>query len=720
MKGLWLLLVLCFLPACTKVRIGESPDVFLPPEVSALMRELQAFKGAWWNYVVASKPTRELCDTLKKESGVSRVGCHYGVADLQSLLGPWQSDLPLREAPPGKEELLHRMNLALAKGSAPIGSEIVEVLRADPLGSYEQLLSLLQSLNPLRLEYQRGFLRFPDSDTGAVPLLLDFPKEETENTEALRARIEAACAGRCGELHFIGPHFGTARNKQVIKSDLRKVTLAGSLLFALFLGGLALTGRWRASLTALPVALGIWAAGIAVGWWGGGLIHGLTIAFGSGLTGIAMDYALHAFVQSSGPRVWWANFLGYLTTAVVFVVLAFSEIPLVREIMLFGLVGMSLAFLLFFLVLRKVPEKHYLKPFPVGPVETIAAPWLLGACGLALLAGIFFLRPDFSVQSLDQASPAERHTTRELFRSAGAFPPVVRLHEEVKESELARERAVAGSKGIALVNRLTFLPPLAEQEKNIAAWKALACAKPARKGDAPGIEGGFSETYRRFFAPFFERVSCEKISALAPKAGAAYTSAIEANGKWLSTFFPRKEEEAAALRAELPGAFSLRELVELFPRRLAFEMAWMAPLSLLLVLLIVLMAYRRPAFVFAVFIPWLAGAAFTLPALAWSPSGFGFVSLVGQLMVFGMAIDYGIFCLNYYVTVVSSGEPGRRGIWTAIALSGVVTITGFLPLLFAEHVVLRQLGETLCLGTIGTAAGTFLIQPWWMKRALAA
>jgi predicted exporter len=100
--------------------------------------------------------------------------------------------------------------------------------------------------------------------------------------------------------------------------------------------------------------------------------------------------------------------------------------------------------------------------------------------------------------------------------------------------------------------------------------------------------------------------------------------------------------------------------------------------------------------------------------LAFSSTGFGFVSLVGLLMVFGTATDYGVFCANYYL----NSQLTRRGIWTALLFSGVVTIVGFLPLLFTRHIVLRQLGEPLCLGTVGTLIGTFLVQPWWMRRSL--
>jgi hypothetical protein len=703
--------LLCLLTACQPLKVEQGVEAFLPPALASRMGELQSFPGAWWNYVVAIRPTEDLCQALKSEPGLSRVGCRYEPTDLKSLLEAWLRDQPLRQPPPTPAQLLERMNLALAKSGAPLGPEIVEVLRTDPLGSYDELIRLLQSLNPLRLEYKNNFLRFPENDAAAIPLLFDFPRGHTERTAALRAKVEEACRGKCGEIFFIGPHFGTEKNQRVIKADVIRVSLVGTVLFALFIAVLVLTGRWTVLLITAPVAVSVSAAGFALSY-SQGSIHGLTVAFGSGLTGIAFDYALHAFVRNSGVKVWHANFIGYLTTLIVFAVMAFSEIPLVREIMLFALIGFTLAYVLFYVGIKLLPERFQIEPFSLRPFETAAAPWVLGACGLAVAGGLLFLRPDFSLQNLDQATVREKRVTKELFSAGGALPPVVRVHqadrdEKVTESELEKEQEFAKAKGMRLVNRLTFLPPLAQQEKNLAGWRRLACA-PRPFGRE------LTETYRRFFAPFFERVGCAQLRKLQPTAAGAYSHAIESQGRWLSTFFPARAGEEEEVLSAFPGAFSLRELGTLFPEQIRREISWMIPLSLLLVVALVCAFYRDWRVVLAIFIPCLTGAALIVPGLALSSSGFGFVSLVGMLMVFGTATDYGVFCANYYL----NSRLTRKGIWTALFFAGLVTILGFVPLLFSSHVVLRQLGEPLCLGTLGTLLGVFFVQPWWMRRAL--
>ncbi len=713
MRKSWALFPLCLglLSSCQQLKVSQSADFFLPPELGTRMKELQAFPGAWWNYVVAIRPRVELCDAIKNEPSVSRAGCRYGPGDLKELLQPWLRDLPLRSSPPSSELLLEKMNLALAKASAPLGSEIVEVLRSDPLGSADELLGLLQALNPLKLEYRGEFLRIPGTEAAAIPMLFSYPRTDTDRTASLRAKIEAACDGKCGELFFIGPHFATEKNKSVIIADVTRLTVAGSVLFALFLGALVLSGRWTALLVTIPVSISVAAAGLLVnGWYG--QIHGLTIAFGSSLTGIAFDYAFHAFVKNSGERVWHANVIGYLTTISVFVVMAFSGIPLVREIMIFAVIGITLAFLLFFVAIKLIPERHHIEPFSIVPYQPRTAPWILAASLLAVIGCAAFLRPDFSVQNLEQSTERERKVTRELFNAGGARTPLVRAHGPgVPESEFAREHTLARNMGLRLVNRLTFLPELEAQERNLAAWRAVSCGKNT-------LESQQSEIYRRFFAPFFALVSCDAVKELKPTANSVYARAIQgegqAEGRWLSTFFPGSEEQERELRAALPGAYSVRDLVSLFPKRMKSEIGWMIPLVLLIIVGIVWLSYRSWKVTLAVFIPFIVGLAFAAPALLLSASGFGFVSLVGLVMVFGTATDFGIFCANYYI----NSQLTRQGIWTALLISGLVSVLGFLPLLLAEHVVLRQLGEPLVFGTFGSLLGTFFVQPWWMRHAL--
>jgi hypothetical protein len=414
-------------------------------------------------------------------------------------------------------------------------------------------------------------------------------------------------------------------------------------------------------------------------------------------------------VRNSGVRVWRANFIGYLTTIAVFLVMAFSGIPLVREIMLFAFVGVTVAISLFYAGTKLIPENYQIRPFPIVPIQNGAAPWILGASILALTASGIFLQPDFSLQNLEQSTIREKQITRALFSAGKTLRPLFRVHSgDTPESEFIREQDLARKIGVRVVNRLTFLPTIVEQEENLAKWRALSCASRP-------MDWQLDETYRRFFAPFFSLVSCESLRKMHPTADSDYSGTIHGEGKWLSTFLPSRQTQEDEIRSAFPESFSIREVVELFPARIRWEMIWMCPLVLLIVGGIVWLSYGNWKVTLAVFIPWTVGAAFACVGLWFSSSGFGFVSIVGLLMVFGIATDFGVFCANYYI----NSQLIRQGIWTALLLSSLVSFLGFVPLLFAEHVVLRQLGEPLVLGTLGILVGTFFVQPWWMRYALA-
>ena len=46
------------------------------------------------------------------------------------------------------------------------------------------------------------------------------------------------------------------------------------------------------------------------------------------------------------------------------------------------------------------------------------------------------------------------------------------------------------------------------------------------------------------------------------------------------------------------------------------------------------------------------------------------------------------------------------GVWTCLLFASGATGLGFVPLLVCRHPVLAHLGQTLTLGTLGTAIGT--------------
>jgi predicted exporter len=141
-------------------------------------------------------------------------------------------------------------------------------------------------------------------------------------------------------------------SEKIIRQDINRIsgvsTLAIALLFLLLFRSARIL-----LLSFVPLLFGI-AAGVAASMAWFGEIHGLTLAFGSTLIGVCVDYPLHFLNHHSlipspdGPRgtlrrIRWALVLGAGTTLAGFVGLAGTSFPGMRELALFASAGIVAA-----------------------------------------------------------------------------------------------------------------------------------------------------------------------------------------------------------------------------------------------------------------------------------------------------------------------------------------------------------------------------------------
>lgn len=698
---------------CSKIKINEGSQIFLPKEIGLKLQEIQSFPGSWWNYLVVEEPQPELCKFLKSNSLIKQAQCQYAVNDIQNIGSAWISDLPLRTPAPSSEQFHQALSQSLAKATSPIGGEVIELLRNDPLSSYLDLLELTKKLQPSNLDYTGEYWKIRDSNLYSIPILLNFSSSEIQQTEKLIDEIKTNCTSNCDKIYFIGPHFASAKNKGQVMRDVSSVSIRGTLCFAIFLAFLVFYKRHSSLLVVPPIIISVGIAVLLVNWIYGS-IHGLTLAFGSGMVGIAFDYAFHGFVKNMGTGTWRANLVGYLTTAVILLVIACSNIPLVRELMVFSLVGISSAFLLVFLELKFIPHKYFIEPFNISPKPNKWAIPIAIASLATIVASFFLISPQFNLKQMDFKSSEEDRVTKALFSQPTSQPMLIIHSAEQKENfenELEREQKLSKESSILLVNQRTFFPSISKQEQNLESWKKFSCGP---------ILKSLTHTQRVFFSPFLEHVNCTRLNEIQiiQERVPLYAQPIAANGKWLSTFFPKNTQEEHLIAKHF-SANSLKSIIEEFPKILIGQILWMAPLSFFFVVLILFFNYRNWRYVFSALIPFFIGAAWVGGSTLLFHLPFGFISFLGLLMVYGFSIDYGVFATNHFIQNKDLNSHGITqtggGVWTALFLAAVPNIVGFFPLLFAEHPVLRQIGEPLFYGTLGTIVGTYFVIPHWMK-----
>ncbi|MBS1961833.1 MAG: hypothetical protein JST04_06430 [Bdellovibrionales bacterium] len=698
----------------------RSHAIFLPAAMSEKLGATQSFPLFWWNFLVLDDAVENgvprpevvgpVCDRLQSapDSPLAKVACG---ANLDAFLPPlrdWARDYPLRHPFPGRGELRRKFSETFAQATLPLGRELLGVFREDPLGSYVELKSILESQVKMDLPNQAGI--FVDAETKRVVIPVQF--KSPPNETAATARFYSLASGT-----LIGPHASTYANERQVQADVEKVSLIGFLLTGLQILFLLFSKRARALWLFPPVLLSTGIAGaVTVGIFGS--IHGLTLAFGTGLIGLAIDYGLHSAFNVSYRGVWKANLCGILTTVAGFGVMLWSGVPLLRQLMVFAIVGLVVTYFLFYYLHVRHGSFFAIAPFAYEPRVTRARTIAIGVVLAAAIPAALLLRPNLDMAQFDFQSSHDAAVRNWVYPHLGVKASLLDLDGATTLDEAVRHaherQAWADANRVGFQSVARFVPTADEAATNLATWTKAFCAPGAR-----GLAADLSADERTFFGPALVRFECESLRKLGDRDPTAQARAFPAYlrdfrsvtaGKdevgapgFISVWLPRDDAETALVKSRYPEALSLREVVEIFPRTLSDELRWMSPLSVLLATLLLFLYYRTPGRTLLALVPFFcAVGVYSIGVLAFGLH-FSFISLIALLMIFGFSIDYGVFAVD--VTLHPEGRS-VNGVWTCLLFASVATGLGFVPLLVCRHPVLAHLGQTLTLGTIGTAIGT--------------
>jgi hypothetical protein len=721
-KHLLLLLnFLCFLHISISASLAEgnsswidrSHAIFLPPQFSTQLGIHQTFPLFWWNFLVLeSSPGADswedanlLCKKLNQLSPrwVSKTGCQQDLKPLQPILESWAQDYPLRASAPSQQELRSKFDLAMTKASLPVGSSVVGLLRIDPLETYRELQKLLESRMKPKLEKSKGFLFDPSTQRIVIPVQLGFPPSDTAKTMEFKQKIGENCESKqsCDHLFFIGPHSSTVENEKQVTHDVHIVSDTGLVLLALLMGGAIFTRRWKLLLLVIPVlfsTLVSMAATVMIF----GSIHGLTLSFGTGIIGLAMDFGLHTAFNQKYTGIWKANAFGLYTTIAALIIMMFSSIPLLRQIMVFSTLGLVSGFIFYYGMNVIFPKLSDIDPYLIHPKNS---KWRTGLILFFLLfsvVGFFSLKPNLDLRQFDFQTQRSAETSVWLYRHLGEQVPLLDIYSPSQgESPLPffhQEKSWASNNQISFESIATYLPTPAIQSANLDSWRKLFCSK---RNDV------LRPADQKFFEPFLKNLDC---AHLTPRLLSdshfpvpSYLKDFWGSEKWISLWLPSTELDTEKIKAHRPQALSLREIATLFPNTLANELKWMAPVSFFLAVGLLVIYYKRPRQILSALIPFFSGLGlFSLASFLFQFS-VSFISLIALVMVFGFSIDFGIFATDLMSFPEKRSTPG---VWTALSMSALTTVGGFLPLLFCKHPVLSHLGQALVFGSIGTYLGT--------------
>lgn len=690
--------------------IDRSPTIFLPPQLSAQLESQQSFPIFWWNFLILEFQDEEtgftkagqICDVLQTQLGalISKSGCRQDLDQFKPIVADWAKDHFLRHKSPSAEVFTQRLNTALAKASLPTGAAILAILRMDPLETYKDLQKLVEERLHFKFKKKAGYLIDEEAKRIVIPVQFSFPPFATEKTKKFLSLFEPKFAD---SLRLMGSHASTIENEAQVNSDLGVVSITGTLLLMVLGFAVLFWRRWQLLLIVPPVLVStVLSAILTIAIFGS--IHGLTLAFGSGIIGVAIDFGLHSIFNRNYPGIWKANAFGLYTTVVALIVMMFSSIPLLQQIMAFSTLGITSGYLILWVLDHVLPKLFNAKPFDIKPKNTRLRFALSAFLVLCAVAAFGTLNLSLDISQFDFQTAKNKEVNRWLFKNLDSKAPLMQVYASTKSEsalEIAhRHKAWAEKNGVHYEGVANYLPTQNEQKRNFETWSKLLCSN---------LNQLVTPVQQKLFEPFVTQIPCGQRETLSLNKDGEVTptyvrdfKSVDGTNRWISLWLPQSEEAIGHTKEAFPGSLSLKEVVSIFPLTLFRELKWMVPISFLLTLLLLAFYYKKIYPALLCMIPFFSGLGlFALAAFLFNYNT-SFITIIGMVMVFGLSVDYGIFA-----TDLSIGKKRSvPGVWSALALSALTATMGFAPLIFCKHPVLLQLGQPLVFGTIGTYIGT--------------
>lgn len=597
-------------------------------------------------------------------------------------------------------------------------------LRADPIAQHRKTLLRLSDNNGPQRSQGVWF----SSDQQHAMLLLHtaapaFALDQQEQTLTAIDHAFSTLAQPQLTLTLSGPPRFGVESRQLIRSESQQLTLVASFGVALILL-LAFRSFAAALLVALPLLSGIIAGAAAVLLLFGSL-HGITLAFGITLIGLAVDYPIHLFShggrKATATQLWPTMRLGVVTSVVGFSALLLSDFTGLAQMGLFAIIGLIVAASVTRWVLPALHPAGYrlhiqLPPFLNRQGRGLSV-WLAPLLLLLSLTLLVLSGDSIWESRLDRLSPippAQLEQDKLLRQRLNAPEPgqLLLLEDASQEQLLQRCEALtqqllaARESGVleSFNSPTHYLPSARQQTLNrdaLPTSESLATMLTKASSGLPFRKG--------VFQPFIDEVVLSKgLPPLTPAdldgtlTGLRLASLLrEKNGRHyaLVTLGGIHQPEALKSIARSAAARYLdlpREAAQLVDRyrEETLRLMGFGILAILLLLAVTLRNLRR---VVLVALPVLTAIAADSALLYLFGQPLSLFHLSSLLLVLGIGLDYGLFADR-----CRSSNEGCRETASALLLCSATTLLVFGLLALSAVPVLHAIGLTVSIGILLT------------------
>lgn len=638
--------------------------------------------------------------------------------------------------------------------NSPAGFAAKKQVQQDPLGIIRLVLGKLKHL---RSEYSMriidGFLMSSDGTSCLVMAESSLRLTDGNNAERVQGVLDRAYAESLAsgvQARVIGSLPHTLANSRSIQHDLRTLLPIASILLLVLLG---VTLRDIRALVVLSVPFMAAPLAMSATNFIFGKVSALALGFGIVLIGIAVDFSIHLYLaltcegDTRGDilrRIRRPITFATLTTASVFVILLFSQVPSHKQMAMLALIGVLLAVVFSWLVIptiavsRRSGEKEsscgkrmpHLFSLPFLQAIALVVWFCLLAGGLLSWPNLHY---NGDLRVLDAPNQdvlsAEQHFRDTWGQNEGkAF--VVASGETL---DIALEKnsfiydTLIKNNVVEFQSIAPILPGFKKQQENMEGWKLFWQNKRPNfdtEFTTAAIKYGFSE---KGFDPFFkwlekEPVLLEPGKMLSGPLQTLLATMIRTPGQQRENLNGSTDEflimtTVSADKELLPTLLSLeqtescitvlanqkwRDQVESLLRK---DIIILSAFAGLFIVILVAFAFRRLRAIGGVLAP-VASALSAMSLFCFVTDGeLNMMHVLMSIMVIGLSVDYGIF-------IVCSTIEDRSDIsFFAVSICAASSLIGFGTLAFAQHPALHSLGITVLVGIGASWPTAMLVSP---------
>ncbi|GAB3546006.1 MMPL family transporter [Noviherbaspirillum agri] len=634
--------------------------------------------------------------------------------------------------------------------ASPAGMLIKPLLPRDPTGEMIKLFEQMNGGNRPRMSHgtwasrdgERALLIAQTcaagADTDGQQLAMEKIRDAF-NTAVRQQGMTAAAA----KLVMTGPGVFSVLSRQTIESEVTRLSVIGTLIIVALL--LTVYRSFTAlALGLLPVISGAVVGVVAVSL-GFGLVHGITLGFGTTLIGEAVDYSIYLFVQSRQAAAgasatstdWVADFwptirLGVMISIVGFASLLLSSFPGLAQLGVYSIAGLAAAALVTRFVLpHLLPADFRIRDVSaignrlshlVAHASLLRWPLLLVTIAAAVIVAQHRTTLwNAELSSLSPVAKADQATDARLRADMGA--PDVRYMVVVsgkdREEVLASAEKVSERLAVLVENGVLagFESP-ARYLPSIASQRARQASLPADDIEQRLEQATDGLPVRAaVFAPFLQDVAAAKARPPLQRAdldGTSLALAVDSllfqRGDQWSAILPLMAPESTAhtigiptepIRAALAAAGQSNALfVDLKTESDHLYSGYLREAMLLSlagvagILLLLAISLRSPLRMVRVMLPLAAAVITVVGILVLCDQRLTILHLVGLLLTVAVGSNYALFFGAGQNATISPQTL------TSLLFANLTTVAGFGLLGFSQVPVLQAIGTTVGPGAV--------------------